>query len=207
MGKNSSADTKEQILNAAERLFASLGFAGTSLRAVIREADVNLAAIHYYFGSKEELFVAVVRRVAAPIVGRQLQRLAILEESDNLPSVAEILEAFIAPPLEVVLERPPLGPIHAQFIGRCRAEPYPVQKLAEPEFARSQQRFLYILTKVLPNQSPTELRWKLDLVVAMLVRILNQMEQLEMLNEKSCVEEIENIVERLVIFITVGISA
>ncbi|MEM1167633.1 MAG: TetR/AcrR family transcriptional regulator [Cyanobacteria bacterium P01_H01_bin.35] len=207
MGKNSTIDTKEQILNAAEKLFASLGFAGTSLRAIIREADVNLAAIHYHFGSKEELFSAVVRRVAQPIVEEQLQQLTILEESDNLPSVPEIFTAFVAPPLQMIQQGSEECRIHAQFMGRCRAEPYPVQKLAEQEFRNSQQRFLYILTKVLPDQSPTELKWKLDLVVAMLVRTLNQMEQSEILSEDNSLEDIDKLVQRLVTFISYGISA
>ena len=42
-------DTKEQIISVAERLFAERGFAGTTLRNVISEADVNLAAVHYHF--------------------------------------------------------------------------------------------------------------------------------------------------------------
>lgn len=46
MTSTTSADTKEQILNVAERLFAENGFAGTSLRSVIREADVNLSAVN-----------------------------------------------------------------------------------------------------------------------------------------------------------------
>ncbi|MGD1807829.1 TetR/AcrR family transcriptional regulator [Dapis sp. BLCC M126] len=207
MGKNSTIDTKEQILNAAEKLFASLGFAGTSLRAIIREADVNLAAIHYHFGSKEELFSAVVRRVAQPIVEEQLRQLTILEESNNLPSVPEIFTAFITPPLQMIQQGSEECRIHAQFMGRCRAEPYPVQKLAEQEFRNSQQRFLYILTKVLPHQSPTELKWKLDLVVAMLVRTLNQMEQSEIFSEDNLVEDIDELVQRLVTFISYGISA
>ena len=52
MTKNSTINTKEKIINAAEKLFASMGFLGTSLRAIVREADVNLAAIYYHFGSK-----------------------------------------------------------------------------------------------------------------------------------------------------------
>ena len=207
MGKNSTIDTKEQILNAAEKLFASLGFAGTSLRAIIREADVNLAAIHYHFGSKEELFSAVVRRVAQPIVEEQLRQLTILEESDNLPSVPEIFTAFLAPPLEMIQQGSEEYRIHAQFMGRCHAEPHPVQKLVEQEFRNSQQRFLYILTKVLPHQSPTELKWKLDLVVAMLVRNLNQMEQSEIFSEDNSLEDIDELVKRLVNFISYGISA
>ncbi|NEP81816.1 MAG: TetR/AcrR family transcriptional regulator [Okeania sp. SIO3C4] len=207
MSKNSTVDTKEQILNAAEKLFASLGFAGTSLRAIIREADVNLAAVHYHFGSKEELFIATVRRVAQPIVEEQLRQLAILEDSEDLPSVSEILAALITPPLQMIQERSEECLIHAQFMGRCRTEPYPVQRLAEAEFSISQQKFLEAMRKVLPNQSPTELKWKLDLVIAMLIRVLNQIEPLESLGDKSSIEDIDDLVQRLVTFITSGISA
>ena len=50
-----SIDTKEQILNAAEKLFAEHGIEAVSLRSIISEAGVNLAAIHYHFGSREGL--------------------------------------------------------------------------------------------------------------------------------------------------------
>ncbi|MEB3341093.1 TetR/AcrR family transcriptional regulator [Okeania sp.] len=209
MGKNSTIDTKERIINAAEKLFASLGFAGTSLRGIVREADVNLAAIHYHFGSKEELFSAVVQRVVQPIMEEKLRLLTILEESDKLPSVAEILTAFVTPSLQMLKQPSAECRIHAQFIARCRTEPYQVQKLAEPEFRIVQQRFLYVLTKVLSNQSPAELKWKLDLVVAMLVRTMNQMEHSEILSEDSSVKDkdIDKLVQRLVTFISYGISA
>jgi AcrR family transcriptional regulator len=48
-------DTKKRILDAAERLFAREGFHSTSLRMLTKEAGVNLAAVNYHFGSKEEL--------------------------------------------------------------------------------------------------------------------------------------------------------
>ena len=47
--------TKERILDTAERLFAKQGYAATSLRGIIAEAGVNLAAVHYHFHSKEAL--------------------------------------------------------------------------------------------------------------------------------------------------------
>lgn len=206
MSKNSTIVTKGQILNAAEKRFASLGFAGTSLRAIIREADVNFAAIHYHFGSKEELFIAVVRRVAEPIVKEQLRQLKILEESDHLPSVSEILTAFVTPPLQMLQQRSEESRIHAQFMGCCRTELHPVHKRAEQEFRRIEQRFLYLLTKVVPHKYPTELKWKLDLVVAMLVRILNKIEESEMFSENHSVQDIDLLVQRLVNFISYGIS-
>ncbi|MGF1491374.1 MAG: TetR/AcrR family transcriptional regulator [Microcoleaceae cyanobacterium] len=97
--------TKEQIIDAAERLFAESGFAGTSLRAVTREAEVNLAAVHYHFGSKEALFRAVVRQIAEPIVQQQVQRLDSLKELDSPPPVEKLIEAFVAPQLYIAQER------------------------------------------------------------------------------------------------------
>ena len=48
-----------QIIEVAERLFANHGFAGTSVRDIAQEADVNVAMISYYFGSKEKLIEAL----------------------------------------------------------------------------------------------------------------------------------------------------
>ena len=53
-------DTKEKILDTAERLIGEQGYAATSLRQIIAQAGVNLAAVHYHFGSKEDLLDAVV---------------------------------------------------------------------------------------------------------------------------------------------------
>ena len=59
-------DTKERILDAAERLFAENGYAATSLRRIMNDAGANVASVHYYFRSKESLLEAVlVRRATA----------------------------------------------------------------------------------------------------------------------------------------------
>jgi AcrR family transcriptional regulator len=47
------------IINAAEKLFAIKGFDGASVRDIAHEADINVAMISYYFGSKEKLMEAV----------------------------------------------------------------------------------------------------------------------------------------------------
>ena len=51
-------DTKERILDTAERFFAERGYGATSLRSIIAAAEVNLAAVHYHFRSKEALHAA-----------------------------------------------------------------------------------------------------------------------------------------------------
>lgn len=51
---------KEKILEAAEELFAEKGYEGTSVRDIAQKADVNIAMISYYFGSKEKLLEALI---------------------------------------------------------------------------------------------------------------------------------------------------
>ena len=65
--------TRERILDTAERHFATYGFSGTSLRALTEEAEVNLAAVNYHFGSKEALYEQVFVRRVAPMNARVLK--------------------------------------------------------------------------------------------------------------------------------------
>lgn len=59
-------DTRAAILAAARELFASGGFAGTSIRAVAAAAGVDAALVHHYFGSKDDLFVAALELPVDP---------------------------------------------------------------------------------------------------------------------------------------------
>lgn len=55
-------EKKEQIMDIAEKLFAEYGYEAVSTRKLASEAHVNVAMISYYFGSKEELYLAVIER-------------------------------------------------------------------------------------------------------------------------------------------------
>lgn len=63
-GKGRDADrSRTAILDAAERLFADLGFDGASLAAIAERSGVSAGLPAYFFGSKEELHAAVLTRV------------------------------------------------------------------------------------------------------------------------------------------------
>lgn len=199
-----SADTKKQILHVAERLFADQGFAGTSLRSVVREADVNLAAVHYHFGSKEGLYRAVVAHIAEQIVMAQLEQLSKCLNTSDPPHLEDILEAFLAPPLQVVMSAGEQRIYRARFMGRCRTEPDPIQAIAHKEFHRSEQAFLDILQRSLPDQSRTELAWKLDLVIAALIRVATEAGKPNALLQSNTPEDIQKTASRLVSFLAAG---
>jgi AcrR family transcriptional regulator len=59
-------DTREAILAAARAAFAEHGFDGASVRSVATGAGVDPALVHHYFGTKEQLFLAVVRPPVDP---------------------------------------------------------------------------------------------------------------------------------------------
>src|SRR5689334_17992498 len=91
--------TRQKILDHAERLFAQKGYTATSMRQIISKAGVNLAAIHYHFGSKEELLDELVERKAGPV---NTERMALLEAAKKAANgrpleVEEILEALFRP--------------------------------------------------------------------------------------------------------------
>lgn len=68
-GPSGDPGVSQRILDAAEYLFATQGFAATSIRQIAERVDVNPAMVHYYFGSKHRLLQAVMDGVLEPIAG------------------------------------------------------------------------------------------------------------------------------------------
>ena len=94
MANTTHFSTKDRILGAAEELFALHGFAGTSLRQVTSRADVNIAAVNYHFGSKENLVNEVFRRRMDDMTTLRMTQLKqALEESPG--QLQPILAAFV----------------------------------------------------------------------------------------------------------------
>ncbi|PKP67477.1 MAG: TetR/AcrR family transcriptional regulator, partial [Alphaproteobacteria bacterium HGW-Alphaproteobacteria-5] len=87
-------DASESLLDAAEAQFSENGFHGTTTRAIAAGAGVNAALLHYYFGSKEQLFATVVERRAAEINGRRCALLSALLARPGAPSLEALLGAF-----------------------------------------------------------------------------------------------------------------
>jgi AcrR family transcriptional regulator len=89
-------DTKNESLDAAEELLGEFGYSATSLRNVIAKAQVNLAAVHYHFGSKPDLLDQVVLRKAGSINERRLQLLDQFEAEAAQDPPASIIRRLVA---------------------------------------------------------------------------------------------------------------
>lgn len=86
-------DVRAQLLEAARNLFLSYGYRAVSARQVAARAGVNPAMVHYYFGSKQGLYAAMLQEVIAPVAARVDAMLqAPQEEAPDLPG---LLEAYM----------------------------------------------------------------------------------------------------------------
>lgn len=88
--------TRRQILSTAVRLFAEHGYADTTSKMICREAGVNIAAVNYYFGSRDDLYRAVLDDVHEHIVNER--EMAVITSAD-LPvqeKLERVLDAYIA---------------------------------------------------------------------------------------------------------------
>lgn len=88
------SEKQVQILNVAEQLFATYGFEGTSVRDIAKDADVNVAMISYYFGSKEKLLEAVFSLRSAEI---KLQIESMLQNSALSPieKIYQLVDLYV----------------------------------------------------------------------------------------------------------------
>ncbi len=62
-----SDDVRNKILLAAGPVFAEKGFHAATVRQICEEAGVNVAAVNYYFGDKERLYIEVVKLAHQPV--------------------------------------------------------------------------------------------------------------------------------------------
>ncbi|MFN3233091.1 MAG: TetR/AcrR family transcriptional regulator [Alphaproteobacteria bacterium] len=99
-GRSRKGDaTKVKILDAAEQLFAHKGFDGVTVRQITRLADVDVALVNYHFGSKRDLFDAVLLRRAEVVNRDRLEALADATRAaaPAAPPVESIIDAFLGP--------------------------------------------------------------------------------------------------------------
>jgi AcrR family transcriptional regulator len=163
------SDTKERIVRAAEVLFARDGYAATSLRGITTLAGVNIAAVNYHFGSKENLLGEILDRVVGQI---NAERLRLLEQAEvgEAPDVTEVLRAFLLPDLHALERLRRRDPQLPRFVARMYIEGSDLMnQLMGRQFAQTRRRFSAAFRTALPDVDPDEIAWRLSCVVGIVV--------------------------------------
>jgi AcrR family transcriptional regulator len=195
--------TRARLLDTAEELFAEKGFHATSIRDITDAADANVAAIHYHFGSKEQLLRAVTDRIVEPLNQRRLALLADVQSSAEPPSIESVLEAFLRPDIETMVILGDRQPTMARFLGRTYSEGASwIQEMATAQFAPIGAAFQPVIAATLPHLAVHEIGWRLRQIVAVVLNLFTTYPD-EGLSEADA----EATIERLVTFLAPAMSA
>lgn len=167
-GERPSSETRDCVLDVAERLFAERGLDAVSIRDITGAAGVNLGAINYHFGTKEKLVVAVIERRMAPLSERRLRGLEAAEKAagKGTPTLEAVLEAMFRPEVEQTMDPRAGGAMFGKLMARCFVEPKPaVERALRGHFEPVVRRFDAALLRVMPKLTPADVFWRMHLLI------------------------------------------
>ena len=201
-----AVETKQRILESAERIFCEHGYAGASLRAIIADAGVNLAAVNYHFRSKEELLKAVLERRLGPVNEERLRLLDVAEmaAAPKAPPLEEIIDAMLMPMLRLHTGRD--GSVIQKVLMLMYGES---GKLVRGFFAEQMEpvvkRFFGALCRALPELPPEDVAWRMFFSMGAAVHLLRSGEELMVLTGGLCdAGDAQGTIPRLVSYIGAG---
>jgi AcrR family transcriptional regulator len=208
-----SNDTKQKILNAAEELFASQGFSKTTTREITYKANVNVAAVNYYFDSKELLVQAVIERRLSDLNNERILQLQAVREKavdKNLrPQTEDILRAFVLPLFQLRASEPKASLVLG-LVGRSffTAEE-PVRSIFLQSFNPVFNIFSQCLEEALPHISKQDVLSRSKLVVGTVGSALYWSEDPVAFDQSLTREAVgpEMSVDILLRFLTAGLEA
>lgn len=112
-----ATETRERILEVAQRLFAERGLDATSVRDITAAADCNVAAVNYHFGGKENLYLESFRAMLGPLRDQRLAMMDELMTRSPTPTLEEYLARFAEGFLEPLVDES-LGRRFMLFVSR-----------------------------------------------------------------------------------------
>lgn len=179
-----SPDTREMIIDEAEDLFAQFGYHGVSLRMVMKNAHVQLAAVSYYFGVKEKLYRAVIERRAEQLNAQRFAALqdAIAAAPGGTPSEEALIDVVVGPLLERSLNGGRGWQNYCRLIAQTATSPdwkEVVSELFDP-FA---QAILDKLAERFPDATPTKVFAAYYMIVAAMTFVFAQPGRLDRLSK------------------------
>ena len=110
--------TRERVLDAAERLFADHGFDAVSIRQIAQEAGVTLGVVGFHGGAKLDLFKTILARRVETLSAARAEGLAALQRRAGAPTLHDLVEAYIAPYIDIASGGDPQWRAYARLIAR-----------------------------------------------------------------------------------------
>jgi AcrR family transcriptional regulator len=156
LAKGPKANSRDAILDAAERLFANSGFDGTSMRSIAEAAGVAQALLHYHFGTKERLFAEMFTRRSEAINAARIERLDSLFARGQ-PTLEEVLDTLLRPLIELGHDDSRGGSFFSRLVVSVASDRDQRScELIADNYDPIARRFINALIRVLPGLKGTD---------------------------------------------------
>ena len=203
------AETMEQILDAAEALFAQHGLYGVTLKDVAKRVGVHHTLLNYYFADKKALFDAVFARRAS--VTSEL-RMKVLDEYEascgGKPTVEGALHAFLDTDLDLYIQGGEGWKNYAQLTAQVANTPEWGAELMDAHFDPVVLRLIGLLKKAMPECSEQSIFWGYHFVTGALMLTLARTGRIDKLSGGVChSDDFAAVKERMAAFMAAGFRA
>lgn len=203
------AETMEQILDAAEGLFAKHGLHGVTLKEVAQQVGVHHTLLNYYFSDKKTLFDAVFARRA--VVTSEL-RMTALDEYEQAaggkPTVEGALRAFLDTDLDLYINGGDGWKNYAQLGAQVANTPEWGAALMDQHFDPVVLKLLGLLRRALPDCDAADIFWGYHFVTGALMLTLARTGRIDKLSDGLCrSEDFAAVKERMATFMAAGFVA
>jgi AcrR family transcriptional regulator len=203
--------TRTRILDVAERLIAQEGYANVSLRRITEGAGANVAAVNYYFKSKEALLEAIFVRRIVPINEERVRRLeaCLAAQARGAALLEGIVRAFVEPHLRLTREFGPGGTVVMQLLGRMATDPdRHHERILLKQYDPIWRRFSAAFRAALPRFGKATVYWRFYYLLGTLYFLTSARQWLPSRSENLChPENVDDVIASMVPFLVGALSA
>jgi AcrR family transcriptional regulator len=203
-------ETREHLLDTAERLFAERGVDAVSLRDITSAAGANVASVNYHFGSKEKLIREVFRRRLEPIKQERLHLLTRFEQqSDGTANIEQIMFAFVHPVIRRMSVDPESGANLMRLMSHVHADVNAsLAWIVLHDMQEMIERFMSAAREAMPSLPKDEVYWRAHFATGAMAHTAAAAGLLHALSGGACnFSCAEDLSCRLVAFISGGFHA
>jgi AcrR family transcriptional regulator len=206
--------TPQRILHSAIELFAERGFDQVTVRDIAERADVNHAAIGYYFGTKEQLIKRAIATVIAPLNEQRISTLNVVKAKSGKRrlKLEDVVRAMVEPTVTACMVGMGVQRHYARMLILAFALRQPfVEEVVSAQTDDVASQFVAALAEAVPGADRADLYWGFDFMIGSMLHILldtSRNHRLRRISDGLCdTSSPRDVTEHLVRFVTAGFRA
>lgn len=212
--KQATVEPRERIIASARDVFIEQGLDLATVREITLRAEVNVAAISYYFGSKDELISEVLNIMMEPYTSARIAALDACEAAaaPAYPSLAKVAEALVRPMVQFSRDADGARPL-TRLILQIRSRP---REMTTRFFVRRVDpavfRFIDAFGRAVPSLTRADIFWRYNFSIGAIMQVLIDSDhatfRLKQLSGGLCdTDDDEQIISQLTAYVCAGFQA